>query len=52
MMYVCHIACAFRWEVTIVGEVVGKYFQVHRGMKLVQELSFEKGWIVAYSCIM
>ena len=32
--------------------VMGKYFQVHKGMKLVQELSCEKGWIMAYSCIL
>ena len=55
------IACALRWRVTLVGEfifhllgiahpVMGKYFQVlevHRGMNHIQELSCEKGQIMA-----
>ena len=39
----------------IAHPVVGKYFQVlevHMGMKHVQELSVEKGQIMAYSCIL
>ena len=35
--------------------VVGKYFQVleiHREMKHIQDLSCEKGQIMAYSCIL
>ena len=39
----------------IAHAIVGKYFQalkVHRGMKHIQELSFEKGQNLAYSCIL
>ena len=39
----------------IAHPVVGKYFQVlevHREMKHTQELSCEKGQIMAYSCIL
>ena len=63
MMYVCHCMCIYVGSspyrknslLGIAHLVVGKYFQVlevYRELKQVQEFSYEKGRIMAYSCIL
>ena len=62
MLYVCHCMCIevesnhFRriYLLGIAHPVMGKYFQVlevHRELRQVQEFSYEKGRIMAYSSI-